>query len=209
MPLLSTRGNASARAFGLSSAVVLPPGPFDIVKPSSVTATGGTATVGSSGVITVSNVQNITLNGIFSSRYKDYVVYCRAGTSDTSVAYFGIQLSASGVAASSGYGGAYMILDASSSPPTWSGGTWTGAMGQWLNAGSLATLFKVELYSPFENTQTVYLTRNAAPAASSAYPIEMSSRGIKNDTSSYDGLYIYKVGTPNLDGDITVYGLGS
>jgi hypothetical protein len=79
MPIVATRGNAGAFAYGLTAGgapEVL--GGMVLMTPTSVdkTGTGSTATIGTNGSVTFSSCTTVSLNGVFNTDYDNYMLVC-------------------------------------------------------------------------------------------------------------------------------------
>lgn len=85
MPLLTTRAGASSKAYGFGSAVSPPEelGGMVLLAPTSIasTGTGNSSSIGANGSVTFSSCETLSLNGVFSATYDNYMVVCHyAGT---------------------------------------------------------------------------------------------------------------------------------
>lgn len=69
--------------------------PAELIKPTSIANSGGTASVGTNGQVTFSGVTSLSLNGVFSADFDNYVVSIRHVTSSLGP-NIGVRLRASG-----------------------------------------------------------------------------------------------------------------
>lgn len=103
MPLLTTRAGASSKAYGFGSAVSEELGGMVLIAPTSIasTGTGNSSSIGANGSVTFSSCATLSLNGVFSANYDNYLLVCRWQqlTADATIAF---RLRASGVDENSG-----------------------------------------------------------------------------------------------------------
>jgi hypothetical protein len=102
MPLLTTVASGGVKGLGWSS----PPlgeelGGMVLLKPTSIDVVGTSATINTNGSIEFSGITALTMNGIFSANYENYLIVTRnTSTNNQSVT---AQLTLNSVPANSGY----------------------------------------------------------------------------------------------------------
>lgn len=93
---------------GGGAAVITGPG-MVLVSPSSITYSGTSASIGANGFITVSNVTSLSINGVFTSTYDDYVIVTRA-TQNSSALLIDMKMRSAGTdATASDYNYQYIL----------------------------------------------------------------------------------------------------
>jgi hypothetical protein len=88
MPLVASRANASAKAFGFSAALAGEElGGMVLMTPTSIasTGTGNSSSIGANGSVTFSSCATLSLNGVFTSDYDNYMVVMRRSASAASI----------------------------------------------------------------------------------------------------------------------------
>jgi hypothetical protein len=82
MPLVATRSNASARGYGWSATIPESLDGMVLMKPTSIvsTGTGNSSSIGTNGSVTFSSCATLTLDGVFTADYDNYVIVSRHNT---------------------------------------------------------------------------------------------------------------------------------
>lgn len=204
MPLVGVKANAGA--FGLGWSAVLPGeelGGMVLLTPTSIAYTGGgseTATIGANGSVAFSACGTLSLNGVFSTDYDNYMVSVRH-VSSTDTALFA-RYRASGVNAdATDYTDQSIDVNNTSVNAvrsTSQTGARYGVMSSSQRGGDT-----IYVYGPALAQPTASRNVNAG-AQSSAY---IGDRGAVHSLSTaYDGLTLY-TGSGTFDGLVSVYGL--
>ena len=78
MPVLASKGNAPAFGLGFSTLTTITEelGGLVLVTPTSISYTGTSATINPNGSITATTITELTVNGVFSSEYNNYLITC-------------------------------------------------------------------------------------------------------------------------------------
>jgi len=202
MPLIATKGNAGAFAYGFTAGAGEVIGGMVLVTPTSVTktGTGSTATISANGSVTFSSCSSVSLNGIFTTDYDAYMIMARdAGSADS----WHMRLRASGTDETTGYTRAQITVDGISQTAGQSSlGYWQAAIiGYTAVAQNGASIM---MYGPFLAEPTSARSWSAL-ASGSAYLVDRSY--IHDASTSYDGLTFTTTTTGVIAGTVSVYGL--
>lgn len=174
-----------------------------LLKPTSIASSGGTATLGENGQITLSSVSSVSLNGIFSSLYDNYAISIRAtGNYDTTIFY---RMRASGSDASgSNYTG--QILEADNASLAGTSRTINATSGR---IGSTSSSYMSSshaiIYGPSLAQPTVSRSRTLSGYLGAFIPDWCVSHSL---ATSYDGITFF-ISTYVITGTIQVYGIRS
>jgi hypothetical protein len=171
-----------------------------LIKPTSIANSGGSASIGENGQVTFSSITSLSLNGIFSSSFDNYMLSSRM--TGTSAFYARYRLRASGTDNSTASSYRYELMIANGSTP--------GAETSTMDQGTLGYFtgtqrggFNATFYGPYL-PQTTAARSTVVSDLSSALLLDYAST--HNQSNSYDGLTI-SGGT--MTGAIQVYGLRS
>jgi len=202
MPLVATRSNAGAFGLGWGAAGAAEElGGMVLLTPTSIAYTGTSATVGANGSVEFTACSSLSLNGVFSADYDNYMISARTQKS-ANVVLFG-RLRASGTdesSASNYYTDQYLYAN----------GTTVGAArttrNQWYIAyldSALRNGFVAYWYGPHLAQPTAGRTVAAdsylnAETIDSAYTHSLSN--------SYDGFTLLPA-SGTVTGLVSVYGL--
>jgi hypothetical protein len=172
-----------------------PAGALKIVTPSAVATAGGTATINTNGSVSLSAADGLSLQGIFSATYDNYLVkmvaiYSAASGNDSFVWQIGgVDQSASPVQQS---------IRANSTTVTTA-----NALSNWICEPTTTspTMVDIVIFSPFLSAQTRYYS-NSFNRKSTATVLQVW--GATGTNASYDG---FRLSTGyQITGSITVYG---
>lgn len=198
--LSSTLGN---RVTSLEST---PSGLVPIV-PSSVTITGGSATVNTYGLVTATGTTDIALNNCFSSAYDRYKIVISLTYSGDQA--FLMKLRAAGTQSSTGYyqGGYYIRTNGSAG--AWglatNGGYWMLGNSSALTSPSGNRLnFPIEVVHPFESVNTSFVGQSVSQDSTGVYTTVIG--GMHDTTSSYDGFYMWGSNGAAFGATVQVFG---
>lgn len=175
------------------------------MTPSSVakTGTGSTATINTNGSVTFSSCATVSLNGVFTSSYDNYMIAMRFACSSPGGALeFRFRASGTDNSASNAY--VSQLLAASSTSGTGNRLTQTTARIATLPADTPnRDGCSIYLFGPYLSQATAWRS-NAATNRNDATAITHVA-GTHNQATSYDGLTLI-IDTVTIEGLITVYG---
>jgi hypothetical protein len=176
------------------------------IIPSSITISGGTATVSSTGAVTYSSgTTGLTINGVFTSAYRNYVmVYSGSKSNNAANDFLLYRLTSSGTQATSSYNQASAAFASSSASLQNLGGN---------NASSLlaARIYSsgsyyggsITIYQPNENAATKFTGMSHGTTLNDDQQIFNS--GVHYAVGVYDGIYLFPTGF-SIFGVIAFYG---
>jgi hypothetical protein len=202
MPLVATRANAGAFGLGWSAAGAGEElGGMVLVTPSSIAYSGTSASIGANGSVEFSAVTSLSLNGVFSADYDNYMIVWRTGTSGT-VSLRG-RLRASGVdnATASSYTRQSITADGSSvtGARTTVDYAFLGSNYNTVNQNGHTNF----IYGPYLLQPTAYRTVTVQSYSGAEL---LDTAGTHNQSTAYDG-FTYYAFSNTLTGSISVYGL--
>lgn len=183
---------------------VFPNSGMVLMRPSSIvsTGTGASATIGTNGSVTFSTCATLSLNGVFTSGFDNYMVVMRDVSSATTQYFYRLRLAGTDA---SGANYTYQYIQADST--TVNGARTSSATAGWCGYSS----------STQRSGQTVYLygPNLAQPTAVRSVSVVGADSGRILDNASthslstaYDGITIYPNSPVTFSGLISVYGLG-
>lgn len=184
--------------FGIISSSLPKPG-MVLLKPTSIANSGGSASVGTNGQVTFSAVTSISLNGVFSATYDNYVIAISWKPSINEG--FLLRLRASGTdntTASSYVSQGLYASSTSISASRMTNTYWFSTYSQ----TSLPAANILNIYGPFLAQPTAIRGVSAATVSSASME---DYAGTHNQSTSYDGITIYSPAA--LTGKLTVYGI--
>jgi hypothetical protein len=201
MPLVATRGGASASALGWSSAPQAEElGGMVLLTPTSIAYTGTSASIGANGSVEFSGCTSVSLNGIFGGDYNNYQVVFWAKATASREMYGRMRLSGTDNSLASSY--KHQKLEANGTSITASRTTenrWkVGDCSDLLSNG-----FYFYFYGPALAQKTAFrsVTVNAQDNARF-----YESAAAHEVPTAYDGFTFY-LGSDTLTGLVSVYGL--
>lgn len=174
-----------------------------LIKPTSTAVTGGSAsaTINAGGSVTFTTCETLSLNGVFSSEYDNYIIDIRHVSSNNDVS-FGIRMRSSGTdnSTANSYTRQYVLADNT----TVSGLRSTGDIANIVvTDDSERSGGEIFLYGPNLTQPTAGRTL-AMSGKSGAYLVDVAFT--HNQSTAYDGAsFIMSAG--NFSGLIKVYGL--
>lgn len=176
---------------------------LQIVTPTSVTATGtgSSASIGALGKTTFSSIETLTLNGVFSSSYENYLVTVRLIGSTANFPVF--RLKNSGGEATSGYANQYFYgRSTSGSASRSTSDAYFSTVG---NSSTLITGIQFYLYGPQLAERTAVRSVNVDPRS---YVTVSDYAGTHTSATSYTDLVLRTHTVPNgtMTGVVIVYG---
>jgi hypothetical protein len=173
----------------------------------SVTGSGSSATIEPNGSISFTNCESLTLNGVFSADYKNYVLN-QNHTMNTNIGnlLFG-QFTSSGIPAASNY--RYQRLRGYIS--TCSTASYTSQSYMWLSytayhaGGTNGVAFRTYFNRPYLSSSTGFHSRSNS--CISGYNLIENVSGVHETASSYDGIKLYVSSGELITGNTAIYGL--
>lgn len=182
---------------------VFPNSGMILMRPTSivVAGVGATASIGVNGSVTFTSATSLSLNGVFTSAYDNYMVVMRSNTSTTS--NYQVRLRVSGTDNSTASSYTYQYIQASST--TVVAGRTTTNFG-YINAGANTQRDGTTVYFYGPNLAQPTAFRSVTMYdANSAVIFDMANT--HNQSTAYDGFTLFTdIGTAT--GLISVYGLG-
>lgn len=173
-----------------------------LLTPTSIAHSGTSASIGANGQVTFTAVTSLSLNGVFSAAYDNYVIAMQMSCSGNDNYYYRMRASGTDNTTASSYVSQYI----------YAGSTTVGAGRDTQNYASISYMSSTArngtqllVYGPFL-TQPTAARSIAVSGFSSAYMDERAST--HNQSTSYDGITIF-LGSTNMTGTLTVYGVRS
>ena len=170
-----------------------------LLSPTSITNSGGSASIGTNGQVTFTSVTSLSLNGVFSATYDNYMISMRnVGTGGNNVHG---RLRASGTDASgSNYVWQYLDVDSTTvSAGRFTDSKWRVALEYTTQRGGDT----VHIYGPFLAQPTAYRLINVAGYQSAGL---FDAAGTHSLSTSYDGITFITTGS-TITGAVQVYGI--
>jgi len=172
-----------------------------LLTPTSIVATGGTGSISTNGAVSFTSASAISLNGVFTSTYKNYRLVVNLTTSQTSSQVLQLKMRASSVDTSTGYYNLDIYSSSSSGPSrSYESNAARFSIG---NAGNNRTISSVDLFSPQETAVTGLTSLNIEKSTSDFYTSWDGS--YLDNSTSYDG-FTLSVATGTITGTMSVYG---
>lgn len=165
-----------------------------LITPTSVakTGTGSTATINTNGSVTFSSCATLSLNGVFSADYDNYMIVHRFSLSTLTAAT--IYLRKNGTNNTSSYTHQYLYGFGTSISP--------GRIPDWQNSYSTGNSGEVFwLYGPYINQPTAYRMISASGNSGAELVDRAGTHGVSD---TFDGIHFSIPGT--MTGLIAVYG---
>jgi hypothetical protein len=167
-----------------------------LIVPSSVAGSG--VSVSASGKVTFTAATSISVNGVFSATYDNYlavVQYKFAAASNTA-----IRVRASGTDATTNY--TYQSLEASNTTVAGERGSIGNAFAG--DAGTDTSGIHIYFYGPYLSQATALRTVTVSSRNGGRI---LDFANTHSTASAYDGFTLYPTGATNGTGTLTVYGL--
>ena len=169
------------------------------MTPTSIAYSGTSASINADGGVDFSAATSLSLNGVFTSSYDNYLIVVYA---DASATMSDIRLRTSGTDAS-GSNYTYQYVQASSTTVAGGRATATSVPIGNIRSGSIRTGISVHIYGPFL----------AQPTAMRSVPIDVASSATITDfacthslSTSYDGFSFIPGAGVNMTGNVVVFG---
>lgn len=203
MPLLTTLANGGATAYGMTSSTETLGG-MRLITPTSITSTGAgnSSSIGSNGSVTFTSCATLSLNGVFTSRFDNYVISVRCIAASTGTTAL-LRLRASGTDATGIGDYINQNLLANGTLISASRDTGLGYWGTGTIASTWADGLTISIYYPYLAQYTAFRSVDVSGYLG-AYPKDAA--GTHAVATSYDGFTIYPL-SDVFTGRISVYGL--
>lgn len=207
MPLVASRANASAKAFGFSAALAGEElGGMVLMTPSSIasTGTGNSSSIGANGSVTFSSCATLSLNGVFTTDYDNYILVMRTSASGGGDLNFRMRLS--GTDSTTGY--TYQYLRANNTTVTALRATsqTVGLIGAVDITGTTRDGHTMYLYGPNLAQPTATRSVEAWSGYNNPGAEIYDFANTHSVSTAYDGITIYP-GSGSITGLVSVYGL--
>ena len=174
-----------------------------LITPTSVakTGTGSTATINTNGSVTFSSCATLSLNGVFSSTYDNYMVMMR-GKSDSADNWLRIKLRVAGVDGSSDYAWQRLVATSTTIVGERQTSQTTGIRIGWL-VNYTRSGYCANLYGPYLAQPTAFRIISA-PGEDNARVEDYA--GTHSRPTSYDGFSLISDSSNLFSGLVCVYG---
>ena len=174
-----------------------------LLTPTSIAHSGTSASIGANGQVTFTAVTSLSLNGVFSADFDNYVVFIEAGMSNASSANMQMRLRSNGSDNSTANSYTLQYIQANGSTIDAGRGTYNLApIGTWAG-NTLRNGFCVSVYGPFLSQPTAL--RSVTMSSFNSATIE-DTAGTHNQSTSYDGA-TFSLSSFNMTGKLAVYGI--
>lgn len=176
----------------------------NLVTPTSIssTGTGNSSSIGANGSVTFSSCATLSLNGVFTSDYDNYMIVCRNKNASVSLDAIWLRLRLSGTDAT-GTNYVYQALNVGSTS-VGASRTTLDRMALHSTTNTLDDGFNHYIYGPNLAQPTAFRTVSAS-AVNSASIYDYA--GTHSLSTAYDGFTMYPA-TGTFGGLVSVYGLG-
>jgi hypothetical protein len=191
--ILSSSGNVA-----LDSELVL-----SLITPTSIAATGGSASISSTGAVSFASASAISLNGCFSSTYTNYKVIYKGTQSAQDT--FALRVRASGTDLTGSVYKSMVMWNTSTSGAFSSQGSDSATSIDILGGGVQSGYYIFDINDIFETKRTAFLQRAQMMINSSNTSYNITGAAQVYNTLSYDGL-TFIPGSGTITGTISVYG---
>lgn len=178
-----------------------------MVKPTSITAVTGTATIDAMGEVAYTNCTFIYINGLFSSKYKNYTIVFNNTFGNGNGTYF-FRVTSGGVSSNAGYYNSGFRASAAGAVGTWNSGANADAMylGEAQNAYNSGNVKgKIEIFDPYTSNATYIQSKMVGTGVVVPAGFNMFQMATGHDLGVRDGIAI-GVTNGNMSGTISVYG---
>lgn len=203
MPLTTMFAGAGVRGLGWGSAAAESLDGMVLIYPTSVdkTGVGSSASIGGNGAVTASSCATVSINGVFSADYENYIINIRYTLGATNPWQLRLRSAGTDNTGTSTYTCQTFVLDGTSATAQRPSGS-SFEIGR-ATSGTAAGL-NILLCSPFLTEKTTGKTVTVGNISSaSMYDVALSH----NQSTSYDGFTLIGPGSASITGLIAVYGL--
>lgn len=173
-----------------------------LIKPTSIvsTGTGNSSSINTNGSVTFSTCQTLSLNGVFSADYDNYMIVMRHTSSGSTEITFKLRSAGTDNSTANSY--VFELLSASGTTIFANRYTQTPSLNQSRNVQRAG--FVANFYGPFLSQPTAYRTVTINDDASARI---YDGAGTHNQSTSYDGLTIFADSGLSITGLVGVYGM--
>ena len=200
MPLVATRGGASAFGLGWSAGSSVEVFPMALMMPSSINYTGTSASIGTNGTVDFSACTSLSLNGVFNKYYDQYILVMSIRTATDYDSMY-LKMRAGGVTSTQNSN--YTTQEFQANGGTLGSGSGSAATFGFPDDANKSAIF-CHISNPYGAEYTVYNSQNSSAALDSFlrdYAV------VHKVASSYDGFEL-TTGSYSFTGTLSVYGLG-
>lgn len=182
---------------------VFPNSGMVLMRPTSivVAGVGATASIGVNGSVTFTSATSLSLNGVFTSAYDNYMIVMRHASSGSTEITFKLRSDGTDNSTANSY--VFQLLSASGTTIFGNRYTQTPSLNQSRNVQRAG--FVANFYGPFLSQPTAYRTLTMNDDAIARI---YDCAGTHNQSTSYDGLTIFAEPGLSITGLVSVYGLG-
>jgi hypothetical protein len=174
------------------------------IVPSSVVVGSGSGSADSSGYVTFSGVSSVSLNGVFSSTYKNYRINFDNITMPTSATDLILRLRAGGVNTTTNYTGAGFYMTHNSA--TVNGATVSSIFISNTSGTGGKAIGYIDLFAPYEAQETsASYAKPYRYGTTSANAYTHSYAFFQTDSTQFDGFSLIP-GAGTISGAVSVYG---
>ena len=176
-----------------------------LLTPTSVDITGGgseTATTLANGSVEFTACETLSLNGVFSADYDNYMIVCRLGSTATSSDGVFAKLRASGTDASTNYVRQYLAVNGLNANPNRFSAQTSTVFSDTRN--TLKEGFTVYMYGPFLTQPTAGRSNTIVSDGNARFTDYAWTHGT---SASYDGFSAFLSSGNYMSGLVSVYGL--
>jgi len=175
------------------------------IRPTTVDIASGSSSTSTVGTVSFSAVSSISLNGVFSSTYKNYRIIV-SGTANTAGSTVYVRLRSSGTDRTNAliyFGGIFTRENGSYA--AWGGsGSSVFDLGRWNNDTIESNCISLDLFNPFDSGKyTAFNSQSWNNDATSGFSLPLS--GQYHVANSNDGFSLFS-SNGLLTGSVTVYG---
>jgi len=176
-----------------------------LLTPTSIAYTGGgseTATIGANGSVEFTSCTSLSLNGVFSADYDNYMISCRLGSTATSSDGVFAKLRASGVDASTNYVRQYIVASSTTVAANRLSAQTSTVFSDTRN--TLKEGFTVYMYGPFLTQPTAGRSNTVVSDGNARFT---DYAWTHSTSASYDGFSAFLSSGNYMSGLVSVYGL--
>lgn len=202
MPLVTTRAGAGSFGLGWGAAAGEEElGGMVLLKPTSIAYSGTSASINANGSVQFTSLSSLSLNGVFSSGYDNYIMSIRTTTSPHATA-INMRLRNSGTDAT-GTDYTYQRLEVSATFLSGARAT-SDNKTRINNSSTLMNGDEVRFYGPYLAKPTAIGNEGGSSQGGAGMVDVASTHSLSNQ---YDGFTIYSDSPVVLSGRISVYGM--
>jgi hypothetical protein len=165
------------------------------IVPTSITTTSGSGSVSTTGTVSFTSASAVSLNGVFSSTYDNYLIVCSMVGSTSTNINARMRAAGSDNSTSSSYIRQRLYIASTSVEGT------STTSNLWDNGiiGTNISSYLVELFDPFLASMTAFSSRSGSGA------IFLDAKGYHTQTVSYDS-YTFSAASGTITGKASIYG---